>query len=192
MGQQLQVLARELFSFLGSTSPANADGSPLTLLSFPQQEVPFSVQNGIVRHDGLKAMIGELSIVTDGTVNVQTEEFDLTASIGLPESLFAARDGLLASFRGQPLKIPFRGSFNRPPDLRGTLVGLLQQNAGAAVRNVIGNQIERRLQGDGGVLQRGEGLLQRELGQGLNRLFGSGAPGQPPAQPPPQQPLPPR
>ncbi len=193
MGQQLQVLASELFAFLKpGDGQATASSGHLALLSFPQQDVPFSLRDAVVRHDGLKVMIGDLAIVTDGIVNIQTEEFDLTASIVLSESLFAARDGLLASFRGQPLKIPIRGSFNKPPDLRGTLVGLLRQNAGAAVRNVIGNQIERGLQGDGGLLQRGEGLLQGGLGQGLNRLFGSGASGQPPAQPPPQQPLPPR
>ena len=66
---------------------------------------------------------------------------------------------------------------------------LLQDNAGSAVRNLIGNQIERRLQGDGGLLQRGESLLQGGLGQGLNRLFGPNTPGQPPApMAPPQQP----
>jgi translocation and assembly module TamB len=182
MGQQVQSLGRELLAFLKpGDGQASASSGNLALLSFPQQDVPFSMREGIVRHDGLKASIGELQIVTDGIVNVETEEFDLTASIGLPESLFAARDGLLASLRGQPLKIPLRGSFNKPPDLRGTLANLLQQNAGSAVRNVIGNQIERRLQGDGGLLQRGEGMLQRELGQGINRLFGPTQPAQPPS-----------
>ena len=108
----------------------------------------------------------------------------------MPESLFGSREGLLAAFKGQTLEIPFHGSFNRPPDLRKALVSLLQQNAGSAVRNVIGNQIERRLQGEGGLLQRGEGLLQGGLGQGLNRLFGPTQP--PPPQPLPTQPPPPR
>jgi hypothetical protein len=194
MGQQVQGLARELLSLLGSAnSPANAgsQASPgsgnLAILSFPQQDVPFTVRDAVVNHQGLKVMIGDLSIVTHGDVNIQTEQFDLVASIGIPESLLGNRDGLLAALKGQTLQIPFQGSFNRPPDLGKALVSLLQQNAGSAVRNVIGNQIERRLQGEGGLLQRGEGLLQRELGQGFNRLFGPGQPAQPqqpPAAPP--------
>lgn len=193
MGQQLQTVAREVLAFLkpGDGQAGSGSGN-LALLSFPQQDVPFSMRDAVVRHDGLKVMIGDLSMVTDGNVNIQTEEFDLTATIALPESLFAGREGLLASLRGQPLKIPLRGSFSRPPDLRGALTSLLQQNAGSAVRNVIGNQIERRLQGEGGLLQRGEGMLQREFGQGLNRLFGPNTPAQPPTQPPPAQPLPQR
>jgi len=192
MGQQIQVLARELFSFLRpADGQANAGSGNLALLNFPQQDVPFSVREAIVNHQGLKVMIGDLSVVTQGDVNIQTEEFALVASVALPESLFGSREGLLAAFKGQTLQIPFQGSFNRPPDLRGILVKLLQQNAGSAVRNVIGNQIERRLQGEGGLLQRGEGLLQGGLGQGLNRLLGPAQPTQP-AQPPPAQPRPPR
>jgi len=192
-------MGRELLSFLGrGGGQSNGTSGPLALLSFPQQYVPFNVRNGIVRHDGLKVDLGEIQITTSGTVNLETEEYDLMATIGLPENLFQGREGLLASRRGQPVQIPIRGSFNRPPNLSGELVRFFQQNAGNAVRNIIGNQIERRLQGDGGLLQRGEGLLRgqgdggaggllpRELGQGLNRLFG-------PSTPQPQQPTgPPR
>ncbi|MBW8885497.1 MAG: hypothetical protein JF612_12150, partial [Planctomycetia bacterium] len=82
MGQQLQVLASELFAFLKpGDGQATASSGHLALLSFPQQDVPFSLRDAVVRHDGLKVMIGDLAIATEGIVNIQTEEFDLTASI---------------------------------------------------------------------------------------------------------------
>ncbi|HMC12417.1 MAG TPA: hypothetical protein VKH44_14050, partial [Pirellulaceae bacterium] len=193
VGQQVLGLARQARSFLGQSAeqPDSANAN-LTLLSFPQQDVPFEVRDAVAHHHGLKMMVGDLAIVTQGSVNIQTEEFDLVANVTLPESLFRGREGLLASLKGQPLQIPIKGSFNRPPNLQNALAGWLQQNAGSAVRNVIGNQIEKRLQGEGGLLQQGEGLLQRgggglqrELGQGLKSIFG-----QPPVQPQPAPPTP--
>ena len=105
----------------------------MAFLSFPQQDVPFEVRNGVVEHRGLKVDLGELQITTKGTVNLTTEEYDLTASVAFPDNLLQGRDGLLASLRGQPLEIPIRGSFSRPPDLRGEIARFFQQNAGNAV-----------------------------------------------------------
>ena len=111
---------------------------------------------------------------------MQTEEFNLLASVPLPESLFRGREGLLASLKGQTLQLPIQGSFNKPLNLGKLVADIVKQNTAGAVQNIIGRQLERGM--------RGEGLLPGEIGQGLNRLFGPRQPQQPPQQPPPNPP----
>jgi len=133
----------------------------------------------VVYHRGLKILFGELTITTQGSVNLQTDEYSLVASVPLPENLFRGREGLLASLKGQTLQLPIQGNFNKRLDLGKLVAEIVKRNAAGAVQNIIGRQLERGLQGDG----------LGEIGQGLNRLFGPRQP-QPPPQPAPQQPAP--
>jgi hypothetical protein len=148
-----------------------------------------------------------LEIITQGSVNIQTEEIDLVASIPVKESWFKGKDGIFASLKGQSIQIPIKGTLNRPPELRGMIGAILRQTAGSAVRGLLNNPLERgqqllnqELQQGQGLLQRelgqgqpqgqtgqaqGQGFLQRELGQGLNRLFGPQQPATPAAPPVP-------
>jgi hypothetical protein len=177
-------LARELYALIigGGAAGANTNQDS-ALLTLPQQDVPFEVKNEVVSHRGLKIAIGELAITTQGTVNLQTEEYNLLASVPLPENLFRGREGLLASLKGQTLQLPIQGNFNKRLDLGKLVADIVKQNAAGAVQNIIGRQLERGMRGDG--------LLPGEIGQGLNRLFGPRQPQpQQPQQPPPQNPPP--
>jgi hypothetical protein len=178
-GQEFVGLARELYGLISGGVAANNANQNFAFITLPQQDVPFEMKNEVVYHRGLKILVGDLTIVTQGSVNVQTEEFNLLASIPLPESLFRGREGLLASLKGQTLQVPIQGAFNKRMDVGKLIADIVKQNTAGAVQNIIGRQLERGM--------RGEGLLPGEFGQGLNRLFGPRQPQQPP---PPQNPPP--
>src|SRR6185369_13594630 len=134
-----------------------------------------------------------------GSVGIETQQINLVATIPFVDSWFKRQDGIFASLKGQVLQIPVSGTLTAPRLDTSVLQNVTKLFAGSAVRGVLEKQFERGLQGlqgsgtqgtapqgADGLLQRGENLLQGELGQGLRGLFGpkTPAPSPPPATPP--------
>jgi hypothetical protein len=196
---------KQVRSFLdGGASAAAGDDPNRGWMVLPKQDVVFRVHDGVVTNEGLRIGIGDVVITTSGRVAIESQQINLLVSIPMQDSWFKRQDGFFASLKGQTITIPVDGTLTQPRLDSRVIQDLGKQLAGNALRGVIGQQLERGLQGIGGAQPgntqpgatqpgtpaggqpRGlEGILQGGLGQGLNRIFG-----QPPAQPQPQQPQP--
>jgi translocation and assembly module TamB len=195
MPQQFLGVIKQVKSFIdgagGASGTATTESQSQGWLLLPAQDVFFEVQDGVVRNRGLKMSLGDVVITTQGTVAIESQQVNLVTTIPIPDNWIKNPDGVLSSLRGQVLTIPVTGTLKQPRlDTRG-LTDLGKQLAGSAVRGAISRQLERGLQGaqgEGGLLQQGGGLLQGDIGQGINRLFGPRTP----ATPTPQAAPPPR
>jgi hypothetical protein len=173
LAQQYLGMARQIRALVDAGAPAAAADPNRNWLVMPQQDVTFEVKDGAVHHRGLTMTVKDVVITTQGSVGIETQEINLVASVPLQESWFKKQEGFVAALKGQTLQIPIRGTLTHPKVDGRILENLGKQLAGSAVQGVLDRQIER-----------GQGLLQRELGKGLDRLFGP--PPQPPPSPAPQ------
>jgi hypothetical protein len=173
LAQQYLGMARQIRGLFDAGAPAAAADPNRNWLIMPQQDVTFEVKDGAVHHRGLTMTVKDVVITTQGSVGIETQEINLVASVPLQESWFKKQEGFVAALKGQTLQIPIRGTLTHPKVDGRILENLGKQLAGSAVQGVLDRQIER-----------GQGLLQRELGKGLDRLFGP--PPQPPPSPAPQ------
>jgi hypothetical protein len=209
MLQQLSGVLKQIRSFFDGGAATAGDGQAQGWLTLPKQDVLFEVRDGVVKNQGFKIAIGDVVISTEGSVSIETQQINLVATIPFVDSLFKRTDGIFAGLKGKSLPISITGTFAQPRlDMRA-LENLTKQFAGSAVRGAIEKQFERGIQGLGlpgtgtqgsaaqgagapgtapqgadGLLQRGEGLLQGEIGQGLKGLFGPRAPAPNPAPAP--------
>lgn len=188
LAQQYLGVIRQLRGLLrsdgGSPAATEQNGGWVIL---PEQNVVFSVRNGVVTNRGLTMSVGDAVITTEGTVNIETQQINLVASVPLNESWFKQKDGVFAVLKGQTVKIPIDGTLTQPRLDTRALQSLGTQAAGSALKGALNKQVER---GQGLLnkeLERGQGALQQELNQGLNRLFGP----RPPTAPQPTTPQPP-
>jgi translocation and assembly module TamB len=160
LAQQYIGLARNVRTLFDANAGAAVAVDPTRgWLQMPEQNVPFEVRGGVVHHQGLMMTVRDVTITTSGSVNTQTQELNLLASIPLSESWFKREDGVFKSLKGQSIVVPIRGTLTRPQIDGKVLENLGKQLAGAAV----------------------QGVIDRQLQRGLDRLFG---PPQPQAAPP--------
>jgi hypothetical protein len=95
--------------------------------------------------------------------------------VPIQESWLAKAPPYLAGLKGQTLRIPITGTISQPKLDGRVLENMTKQLATGAVKGAVDQQ-----------LQKGQTILQDELGKGLNRLFGPLQPKPPtPAQPTP-------
>jgi len=175
---------KSFFDSAGGGAAASGDSQSQGWLLLPQQDVFFEVQNGMVRNRGLKMTLGDVVITTEGTVGIESQQINLVTTIPIQDNWIKKQEGFLGSLKGQVLQIPVTGTLRQPKLDTRILQNLGKQLAGSAVQGVISQQLEKKLGGSGGtdgLLKQGEGLLQGELGQGLNRLFGPKTPAANPA-----------
>jgi hypothetical protein len=118
------------------------------------------VRQKVVHHHGLKMTVKDVVITTEGSVGIETQQINLVASIPVPES-WLKNDKKFAFLKGQTIKIPVTGTLSQPHLDGRVLENLGKQLVGSAVQGQINRQVER-----------GQELLQKELGSGLNKLFG--------------------
>jgi hypothetical protein len=172
LAQQYIGLARQVRTLFDPAAGAATTVDPNRgWLVLPEQDVPFEVRGGAVHHRGLTMTVGDVKIETSGSVGIESQEINLLTSIPLQESWFKGREGALTALKGQSLVVPIKGTLTRPQLDGKVLENFAKQLAGSAVQGLLDKQIER-----------GQGLLQQELGRGLDKLFG-------PIQPQPMPPL---
>jgi hypothetical protein len=199
MPQQFLGIIKQIRGFFDGGAGSAGDGQTQGWLVLPKQDVLFEVRDGVVHNRGFKIAIGDVVISTEGSVSIETQQINLVATIPFVDSWFKRQDGIFASLKGQVLKIPVSGTLAAPRLDTSVLQNLTKQFAGSAVRGVLEKQFERGLQGlqgsgtpangtpansaqgTDGLLQRGENLLQGEIGQGLKGLFGPRTPAPTPA-----------
>jgi hypothetical protein len=117
-------------------------------LYLPQQEVAFEMRDGRVHHRRLELLAQDVVIRTTGSVAFD-ETLDLMVEVPIQDE-WVGSDRILASLRGQVVRIPIRGRLSQP-------------KMDGRVLEQLGTQIL------GGAASR---LLEDELSRGLQRLFG--------------------
>lgn len=170
LAQQYLGMAQQLRSFFEAGTGAAATTDPNRgWLILPQQDVTFEVRQGVVHHHGLTMTVKDVIITTEGSVGIESQQINLLASIPVQES-WLKNDKKFAFLKGQTIKVPIRGTLSQPQ-----LDGRVIENLGKQlVGNVVQGQIDRQV-------ERGQELIQKQLGSGLNKLFGPLQPQQPPA-----------
>lgn len=178
IAQQFLGVARQLRSILDPSAASAADPNRGWVI-LPRQDVPFEVRDGVAHHRGLTFTVRDVTITTEGSVGLETQALNLVAQIPIQDSWFKERR--LGLLQGKTLRIPIGGTLALPRIDARVLEELGAQLVGSAIQGILdrpGGTLEQ-------AQERGQGLLQRELGRGLDRLFGPR-----PAQPPPAPPQP--
>jgi hypothetical protein len=175
LAQQYVAMAQQLRSLLDpGAASATAVDSNRGWLILPQQDVPFEVRQGVVHHHGLTMTVKDVVITTEGSVGIETQQINLLASIPVQES-WLKNDKKFAFLKGQTIKVPVKGTLSQPQLDGRVLENLGKQIVGTVVQGQIDRQVER-----------GQELLQKQLNNGLNKLFGPLQPQQPPKTPVPK------
>ncbi|MCE9528576.1 MAG: hypothetical protein K8R36_21235 [Planctomycetales bacterium] len=127
-------------------------------INFPEQQVPVVVQNQRIYHQGMIMQIGNVQVVTQGSVGLD-DSLQLVMSIPVQDSWI--RDSKAGVLKGHTIHIPIRGTVSAPvPDVAAVLSDLSKQILGGTVKDVFK-----------GNLDKGKGLLDKEAGKLLDGLF---------------------
>lgn len=208
LADQLLALVQQIRALRKGAGATDGGGQPTSWLQLPEQSIGFEVNQGRVAHRGLQIQAGDVAITTSGSVGIDGS-LEMIASVPiLKEWLDKAPS--LQSLAGQQFQVPIRGTIGRPQLDLGSLAGMTQNLATAALQGVAQKQIDRGLnkllgplEKQLGPLQQGMQQMQQGVQQNLPQLplpnlpipgfggggFGGGgfggAPTQPPAAPPP-------
>lgn len=137
----------DLLSLAENSASPTSGGRERTLMTLPEQEVPFRMVNGRVHHEDLTLVTKEATLKTRGSVGLD-ESLDLVVEIPIRDE-WVAQNKSLSSLRGKSLHIPVRGSLTQPKLDARALEGLAREALTAPIEN----------------------LLENELGKGLNRFL---------------------
>lgn len=110
--QQILGLVQQIRGLAERRGPLAGDDAG-QWLTIQEQQVHFAVRDGRVEHSDLRLLVGPISIESRGSVGLDDESLDLLLVIRFPESWFENRP-LLASLRGDGLKVPIRGTLTQP------------------------------------------------------------------------------
>jgi hypothetical protein len=145
-------LAAELLSLVGQVR-AVLDGQPLgaapqpraqdAWVTFPEQQVPVRMENGRVAHEGLTMLLGDIPVKTQGWVGMDNQ-LSLVAEIPIQES-WLRDERWLAGLKGQTLRIPVRGTIQRPQLDRSILQQLGQTAVRGAAQGLLQDEVQRQM-----------------------------------------------
>ena len=82
------------------------------IMTLDDQQVPFAMADGRVRHEGLQLNVAGTVVRSSGSVGLD-ESLDLLIEVPLPKSWFK-QEILAAALGGEVLRIPVRGTLDRP------------------------------------------------------------------------------
>lgn len=143
-------VARQVEALAKNRDPAALLARPApTLLSITDRNVAFRVVEGRVYHQGLEFDLGDVRVVSSGSVGFD-ETLNLNLSVPIQESWIAG-DRYLVGLRGQSVQIPVGGTLAKPR---------VDKKAVRAFSQTL-------------VRSAAQGAIQNEVGRALNKLFGN-------------------
>ncbi|TWU26173.1 hypothetical protein Pla52o_00250 [Novipirellula galeiformis] len=150
MADQIIGGLHQLRSLAQLTVPQAASNNETTLIRVPAQTVDFSLDRGVVSHQRMFFEVDRAQVVTSGNVNIDGR-LNLIAQVPL-DARWLGSD--LQGLAGQPVTLPIDGTLSRPSlDSSG-------------VRKVVSELSLQAVQGTA------ENYLQKQLGRGLDKIFG--------------------
>ena len=141
MGREIEAIAAggDIPALLGGRQPA----SQTTLLTMEDRTIGYRVSGGRVYHEAMPFRVGNVTMLSSGSVGFD-ETLDLELTVPIQDRWVEGKP-LLVSLRGQSLKIPVRGTFDRPRVDRSAVSNLTRQIGSEAVRGAVGNEFGRAL-----------------------------------------------
>jgi hypothetical protein len=159
LAQQLLAVVDQLQAVIQQRPVGTRFSGAAQWVSMPAQSIDLRMVDGRVHHRRLQLLVDDVAIWTEGSVGLD-ETIQLEAQIPVQDA-WIARQPWLASLQGKVLRLPIRGTLSRP------------SVDGGALRD-FGRRAAREAAGQ---------LLEKELGRGLQKLFGP-RPAEPPASNP--------
>jgi len=141
MARQAVDSAANLARLITRKQPPWADGD--LQIALPPQDIAFRMQGGRVYHKGLMFQAGDVVVTTHGSVGVD-HTLDMQVEFPLPDAWL---DGgpVLKSLRGEIVRIPIRGTLERP-QVDGRAMADWGKRIGAgAAGGVLQNLLEKGL-----------------------------------------------
>jgi translocation and assembly module TamB len=127
-------------------------------VQMPEQKINFEMHNGQVAHRNLNFHVGDVTISSSGTVDIDGR-MEMVAAMPIPDS-WVQKSPLLVGMQGQTLQFPVRGTLTSPQlDMQSIKQFGRQQ-----------------------VQQAASGMIQQQLTKGLGKLFGAPTAPQAPVQ----------
>jgi translocation and assembly module TamB len=142
LGQQLLLVPQAVATLLKHQIPTLRPATNAIMVMDPH-DVEFQMVGRVVYFRGLKIRSGEVTVHTSGAVGVD-QSVDLIAEVSILDE-WVAGDRLLAPLRGQVIRVPIRGSLDKPKLDSRVLTDLATNLFGNATRNLIEGEALRGL-----------------------------------------------
>ncbi|MEZ6049489.1 MAG: hypothetical protein R3C11_28705 [Planctomycetaceae bacterium] len=143
MANQLTLLVKQVKNIINRGSIAGNGNVNNTWIVMPQQESEFRVTGGRVYHKKLEFQVDDAVIYTTGSVGFDNS-LNLVAEIPLQEK-WLGNNRLLASMKGQILRVPISGNLKAPVVDQQALAVFASQFAGSAAQNLLQNEVDKQL-----------------------------------------------
>ena len=127
----------------GKPPESTALGSSVRLVHLDEQQLNVSMADGRVHHQGLKMKIGDVDVISSGSVGAD-QSLDLIAEIAVQDSWIEGRS-YLVGLQGQTLKIPIRGNVGRPRIDYSLIEEIGRRTLTGAASNVFRNEVNNLL-----------------------------------------------
>lgn len=143
LADQLLVLVQQIRNLRRGAGATDGGGQPTSWLQLPEQSIGFAVDQGRVAHRDMQIQAGDVVITTSGSVGVDGS-LELFAAVPIQKE-WVDKTPALQSLAGQQIQVPIRGTIQRPQlDMSG-LANVGQQLATSALQGVAQKQIDRGL-----------------------------------------------
>ncbi|MGN1326288.1 MAG: hypothetical protein ACI4YA_08155 [Candidatus Spyradenecus sp.] len=145
------------------------------VLALPDQNFGVAVSGGKLTCDEIHLRVSGARLRCSGSSNLLTREVDYTLSIPLTEQLLGSRLSKKLPV-GQTLRLPIRGTIDRPQVETGPILTFLKENAISRASQKVSKRLEKALQKTGEAGLEVGGAAGDVAGEALNAL-GNGAEG---------------
>ena len=142
MANRLVGTVEQVRALLERRTPTATDPARL-VMELPEQTVGLAQMNGRVFHDRMTVRIGDIELVTGGSVGFD-ETLQLTFLLPVQEKWVRGTPAL-ARMAGQSLRIPVTGTFSQPHIDPSILAQLAQQAAGSTIEKAIDDTVQKQL-----------------------------------------------
>lgn len=163
LADQLLMLVNQVRTLRKGAGAADGGGQPSSWLQLPEQKINFDVQDGRVAHRNMQIQAGDVVINTSGSVGIDGQ-LELVAAVPILKE-WLDKTPALQSLAGQQIQIPVRGTIQRPQMDMSSFASIGQQLATSALQGVAQKQIDRGLNKLLGPLSQQLGPLQQGMQQ---------------------------
>jgi len=141
---QLITMVKTLRGMTGDQpfDPASPDGK--VWMQMGEQKVDFRVVDGRVHHRGMKFVMKDVEITTDGSVGFD-ETVEMVANIPIQEA-WLKKDLLAAGLKGQVIQVPIRGHISKPQLDNRALEEMSKKLIKGAAQGLIDDQLKKGFQ----------------------------------------------
>ena len=145
LGQSLISMTRQALALIGKEDKLRSLSNK-PWLQLPRQAINVTLKDGFIRHDRLVMNIGEVQILTTGSVGLD-QSIDMQVVIPIPSDWLSDQP-IVKTVLGDAVRIPLRGKLNRPEMSSSFFSQLSKDIAKSAAGNLLENGAKGILEGN--------------------------------------------